>query len=345
MRLSSTLLGAAAAATVLAERNGHTFPRVGARQTTTNTSEHLQWWGINLSGAEFGNQNFSGVYGREYIWYDFNAIDTFLAQGMNHFRINFLMERLTPNELTAPLDPYYAGNLSEQTVSYITQKGAYVQIQPHNYGRFYNEIITDVAGFETWWKNVATPYVDNDLVIFDTNNEYHDMDQQLVFDLNQAAINGIRAAGALTQYITPEGNSWTGAWTWVSSGNGASLINLKDPADMLIYQMHQYLDTDGSGTHEECVSATIFRERLVAATNWLKQNNQKGIIGEFAGGANEQCIKAIQDGLTYLRENRDVWTGALWWAAGPWWGDYMYSMEPPSGPAYTGVLPQIKDYV
>lgn len=39
------------------------------------------------------------------------------------------------------------------------------------------------------------------------------MDQQLVYNLNQAAINGIRASGATTQYITPEGNSWTGMFT------------------------------------------------------------------------------------------------------------------------------------
>jgi endoglucanase len=240
---------------------------------------------------------------------------------MNMFRLNFLMERLTPNKLTAPLDPLYLGNLTEQ-INHITSKGAYAMVQPHNYGRFYGNIITDVAGFKTWWQNVAEQYKDNELVVFDTNNEYHDMDQQLVFDLNQAAIDGVRAAGAKSQYITPEGNSWSGAWTWVSSGNGASLVSLKDPDNKLIYQMHQYLDTDGSGTHAECVSATIFRERLQAATKWLKDNNKQGVIGEFAGGNNAQCINAIKDGLAYLGENTDVWWGAIWWAAGPWWADY-----------------------
>lgn len=41
------------------------------------------------------------------------------------------------------------------------------------------------------------------------------MDNTLVAQLNQAAINGIRAAGATSQYIFVEGNSYTGAWTWV----------------------------------------------------------------------------------------------------------------------------------
>ncbi|KAF2002575.1 glycoside hydrolase family 5 protein [Amniculicola lignicola CBS 123094] len=306
-------------------------------------AKKLKWFGINESGAEFGEKNFTGAYGREYIWYDLGTIDQFISQGMNMIRLNFLMERLTPNTLTAPLDKYYLGNLTAQ-INHITSKGAYAMIQPHNYGRFYGNIITDTAGFKTWWKNVAAVYKDNDLVVFDTNNEYHDMDQKLVFDLNQAAIDGVREAGATKQYITPEGNSWSGAWTWVSSGNAASLVNLKDPSDKLVYQMHQYLDTDGSGTSATCVSATIFRERLTVATNWLKSNKKQGVIGEFAGGNNALCIQSLQDGLKYMGQNSDVWLGAIWWAAGPWWGDYMYNMEPPSGPAWTGVLPKIKSY-
>lgn len=44
-------------------------------------------------------------------------------------------------------------------------------IQPHNYGRFYGNIITDTKGFQTWWTNVAKPYANNKLVVFDINNE------------------------------------------------------------------------------------------------------------------------------------------------------------------------------
>jgi endoglucanase len=82
-------------------------------------------------------------------------------------------------------------------------------------GRYYDKIITDVAGFQAWWKTTATLFKDNEKVIFDTNNEYHDMDNSLVAQLNQAAIDGIRGAGATSQYIFVEGNSWSGAWTWV----------------------------------------------------------------------------------------------------------------------------------
>lgn len=149
------------------------------------------------------------------------------------------------------------------------------------------------------------------------------MDQTLMMQLNQAAINGIRAAGATTEYITPEGNSWTGAWTWITSGNGDTMGALMDPSDKLIYQMHQCLDSDGGGSHKDCVSATIMSERLVKATNWLRTNNKLGLLGGYAAGNGTTCVEALQDGLAYFDANSDVWTGGLWWAAGPWWGDYI----------------------
>lgn len=105
--------------------------------------------------------------------------------------------------------------------------------------------------------------------------------------------------------------------------------------------MHQYLDSDGSGTSDQCVSSTIGSQRLAAATAWLVANKKLAILGEFAGGANSVCESAVEDMLTYMGENTSVWLGALWWGGGPWWGNYIYSMEPPSGLGYVNVLPDI----
>lgn len=80
------------------------------------------------------------------------------------------MERIIPNKMTGTLDPNYLGNLT-QTVNYITSLGAYAMIVPHNYGRYYGNVITSTSDFQTFWKTLATPYKSNSLVIFDTNNE------------------------------------------------------------------------------------------------------------------------------------------------------------------------------
>lgn len=251
------------------------------------------------------------------------------------------MERLVPDNMSGSPSADYLANLTA-TVDFITNAGAYAVIDPHNFGRYYDSIISDTAGFKAFWQTLAGQFKDNARVIFDTNNEYHDMDQALVLSLNQAAIDGIRAAGATSQTIFAEGNSWSGAWTWEETNN--NLAALVDPEDKLVYEMHQYLDVDGSGTSEACVSGTIGAERLAGATRWLRANGKVGVLGEFAGGANDVCRSAVKGVLDHLQENSDVWSGAFWWAAGPWWGDYMYGFEPPSGTGYSYYNDLLKGY-
>lgn len=89
--------------------------------------------------------------------------------------------------------------------------------------------------------------------------------------------------------------------------------------------MHQYLDSDSSGTSGTCVSASIGRERLAAASAWLKQNNFKGFLGEMGAGSNPTCIEAVKGALCSLLENGQ-WIGFTWWAAGPWWGSVSASL-------------------
>jgi endoglucanase len=144
------------------------------------------------------------------------------------------------------------------------------------------------------------------------------MDQTLVLHLNQAAINGIRAAGAKKQMIFAEGNSYTGAWTWTQVND--NLKELKDPENCLVYEMHQYLDSEGSGTSDQCVSSTIGQQRVESATQWLIKHNKKGFLGEFAGGANTVCKSAVTGMLSYMVKYPKHWLGACWWGGGPWWG-------------------------
>ncbi|KAK4235566.1 glycoside hydrolase [Achaetomium macrosporum] len=339
--LTTILLGAAAAGSALAAPAGD----VPTPTTKTNKrASKFQFVGVNQSGAEFGQDTLPGQLGKHYTWPAKSSIDTLIGKGMNTFRIPIMMERLIPTRMTGSINTTYSQGLTD-IVSYITSKGAYAVVDPHNFGRYYSQVITDVAGFKAWWTTTAKLFANNEKVIFDTNNEYHDMDNSLVKQLNQAAIDGIRGAGATSQYIFVEGNSWTGAWTWVSSGNGANLLSLTDPSNKLVFEMHQYLDADGSGTHAECVSPTIGSERIREATQWLKANGKKGTLGETAGGANAQCIAALTGMLADMATNSDVWTGWLWWGGGPWWGDYMFSMEPSSGVAYQKVLPSLTPYI
>ena len=51
-----------------------------------------------------------------------------------------------------------------------------------------------------------------------------------------------------------------------------------------------------------------------------------------------ECDK-IRKACFGAESDTDVWQGALWWAAGPWWGDYMYGLEPTNGVAYNAYMP------
>lgn len=124
------------------------------------------------------------------------------------FRVPFAMERMVEGSVSGPLITAYLANLTT-TVNAITGGGAYAVIDPHNFGRFNGATITSTSDFQSFWNKLAAQFKDNSKVVFDTNNEYHDMDQTLVLDLNQAAIDGIRAAGATSQYIFAEGNSYS----------------------------------------------------------------------------------------------------------------------------------------
>ncbi|WYZ39864.1 hypothetical protein EsH8_IV_000205 [Colletotrichum jinshuiense] len=306
----------------------------------TGKSGKFKWFGTNQSGAEFGESNFPGTLGKDYTFPDTDKITTLLNDGYSTFRVQFRMERLTPDSLTGKFNADYLSGLTK-VIEHITSAGGNAVLDPHNYGRYFGNVITDTAAFKTFFTNLATQFKSNDKVIFDTNNEYNSMDQDLVLKLNQAAIDGVRAAGS-ENWIWAEGNSWSGAHSWTDVND--NMKGLTDPLGKTVYEMHQYLDGDSSGTSADCVSTTIGVERVKAATEWLRSNKKVGVLGEFAGGANAQCKEAVTGLLDYLQENSDVWLGATWWAAGPWWASYMYSFEPVTGAGYNYYNEVLKKY-
>ncbi|CAG8973257.1 hypothetical protein HYALB_00000018 [Hymenoscyphus albidus] len=317
---------------------------VSAVLPTAKSSGKFKFFGVNEAGAEFGETVFPGIAGKTYQWPSTASIGTLMSKGMNTFRIPFLLERMTSGSLNAKLDTTYLSDL-KKVVSFITEKGGYAVIDAHNYGRYHGNIITSTADFKTFWGNLAKEFAGNEKTIFDCNNEFHDMENSLVAQLDQACIDGIRGAGASKQYIFVEGNVWTSAGGWVKSGNGDSLKSLTDPSNKIIYEMHQYLDPNSGGKVAECASTTIGKDSIIKATAWLKENGKKGVIGGYAGGANSQCKQAVMGMLDAMVAANDVWMGALWWGGGALWkDDYVYKLEPPSGQVYEAYIDLLGKY-
>jgi endoglucanase len=58
------------------------------------------------------------IKGTDFIFPDTSTIQTLINDGMNIFRVQFLMERLTPNGMTGSFDSAYLKNLTTVRVVY-----------------------------------------------------------------------------------------------------------------------------------------------------------------------------------------------------------------------------------
>jgi endoglucanase len=300
----------------------------------------VTYTGVNLAGADFGEGSLPGTYGTHYTYPTAAEVDYFIGKGMNTFRLPFRWERLQQS-LNSPFDAAELARL-DGFVDYATGQGAYVVLDPHNYARYYGNIVGSAsvphASFADFWTRLADEYQDNDRVIFGLMNEPNTMPTEQWRDSAQEAITAIRDTGATNLILVP-GNAWTGAhsWTqnWYGTPNATAMLSIVDPADNFAFDVHQYLDDNSSGGSAQIVSPTIGQERLVQFTNWLHTNDRRGFLGEFAvanstiGTSGTQIgDEAIDNMLDYIQANGDVWLGWMWWAAGPWWGNYMFTLEP-----------------
>ena len=321
------------------------------------TFAEIQYAGVNLSGAEFGEQTLPGTFNSTYTWPTAAEITYYKSKGMNFIRLPFRWERLQHTNHVA-LDATELNRMNT-FVTNATRQGLFVLLDPHNFMRYYpnprsqtQDATNGLVGssvpnsdFSNFWFQVAAVYRTNTHVFFGLNNEPANMPEAQLVDAENAAIAGIRAAGATNTIYVP-GNRWTGAWTWLNSdfngdANAVAMLGIVDPGSNTVFEVHQYLDYDGSGNHTDIgwtasiPDPDVGWERLTNFTAWARANNVKGFLGEFAvanstigsdptqiGGA------ALTNMLSYIETNSDVWLGWAWWGGGPWWGSYMFTIEP-----------------
>jgi Ca2+-binding RTX toxin-like protein len=289
--------------------------------------------GVNLAGAEFG-WNVPGVFGTDYTYPTHTEIDYYAAKGMSVVRLPFLWERVQHSE-QGPLDAAELGRLDD-VVNYATGKGLKIEIEPHNYGYGFGALIgsaqTPNSAFADLWGKLAFHFQSNTDVIFGLMNEPHDQSASAWIGSANAAIAAIRAAGAVSQEILVPGSYWDGAWTWTTTDNATVVgASVQDPAHNFAFEVHQYLDSDGSGTHAGAVSATIGVERLTAITQWAEATGNHLFLGEVGVTTDQTSLTAFDGMLTYMQQHSGAWQGVTYWAGGPWWGDYMFSIEPQNG--------------
>lgn len=299
----------------------------------------LKYRGTNLSGGEFGQ--LPGVVGRDYGFPKPEDARYFVERGMNFFRIPFRHERLQPTT-RAPLDDEEWARMMV-IVDAALAMGATVAIEPHNSGRHNGRIISTLEMGDLWGRiaNRVKTRPDVDRIWMNLTNEPHDMTTETWVSLANAGIRELRRVGYNGTVLVP-GNGWTGGGHWSSSWygtpNSKAMLGVTDPANNLVFEVHQYLDSDASGGKPECVSATIGVERLTNFIEWLRANGKRGFLGEIGAPNTPLCKEAVTRTLAFVEEHYDVWVGWTWWSAGyRWTPNYPLSIQPlPSASAPDG---------
>ena len=311
--------------------------------------------GVNLAGAEFAspyrNDNGQpsgepnpGVFGTNYTYPTHAEIDYYAAKGMSVVRLPFLWERIQHTQ-SGPLDAAELVHLDD-VVNYATGKGLKIEIELHDYGFGFGGEIgpqTPNSSFTDVWGKLAAHFTSNPGVIFGLMNEPHVQSAADWLVSANAAIAAIRSAGALQEILVP-GSYWDGAWSWTTTDNATVIgTGVQDTAHNFAFEVHQYLDSDSSGTHPGVVSPTIGVERLTAITQWAEANSQRLFLGEIGVDTQATSLAALDNTLSYIKQHTDVWSGVTYWAGGPWWGPYMFSIEPQNvnDPSNYGDKPQM----
>jgi endoglucanase len=304
--------------------------------------------GVNLTGAEFASGKLPGTIFKDYVYPDPADMRHFQEQGMNTFRLPFLWERVQP-QLFGELD---AGELKRMTdtVAAASALDACVILDVHNFGQYRGKPIgsADVSrdAFVDLWMRLLAAFPDTKHVAFGLMNEPAQMTvadwaataQQTLDALRKKEgvkddkAHGTKRSGHL---VLVPGGGWSGAHSWQGKdrsgvANADALRAVRDPANNYLIEVHQYGDSDFSGTKTECIAPARLQKVMADLTQWAHATNQRLFLGEFGVAVNDQCLavlKAIVDGT----EDRAAWGGWTYWSAGKWLGTYPFSLQPDAG--------------
>ena len=299
--------------------------------------------GVNLAGAEFGDDKLPGVFDKNYTYPNAGQLDSYVAQKRSLIRLPFKWERVQ-HSLRAPLDADEVARLRAVLQAAAARKMDVI-LDAHNYGRYRFEGENEAqiigagrvgpADFADFWGKMAAELGDEPALYgYGLMNEPHDMGDDARWPLAaQAAIDAIRTVDAATPIVVA-GDGWSSALRWATSSNAKLPAKLRDPADNLVYEAHCYFDKNQSGQYSKDYETELGSpdrgvENVRPFVEWCKTNQVRGFVGEFGvPDSDARWLETMTRFLDYLAANQ---ISSTYWAGGPWWGNYPLSIEPRDG--------------
>lgn len=277
--------------------------------------------------------------------FETTTLQHMLDRRMTIMRLQVRQERIQSTFYATINNTSNAGgpvNYYNNMLSYVkaaNAKGITVVICPHNFNFFYNgdgaaqtallgSANYPVAALADFWYQLGKVYRHNPLVWFDLTNEpMFDLPCSTVAGYWNTVIAKIRESGFAGKIVC-ESTGYAGAINWVGEGCGAAMATLKDPMNNLVWSVHNYGDTAGSGSPADHVNTTILKTRLATVVDDCRKYKFKLFLGETnynEAGAN--ATASFTDQMAYIDQNRDVIVGVTQWAQ----GNFIY----PSGGSQT----------
>ena len=289
--------------------------------------------GVNFSGAEFNPGKANARPNFDYVYPSEAELSWAALHHMTAIRLPVEWSRLQP-VLGAPIDVAEWSRVT--AVAHMARaRGIRLVLDLHDYGAWHGRVVGSSAlpdrVFADTWRRLAILARSEPDMILGLMNEPHLQSPLQWETAAQAALNAIRAVGA-RNLVLVSGANWDGAHSWTDGGaasNAAAMDHLSiSPTGPVAFEFHQYFDHDFSGTKPDCLAPADAVRTLQPATDWLRAGHRQGFLGEFAASASPPCLATLDAVLTYLDAHRLQWIGWTYWAAGAWWGKYMFSVEP-----------------
>ncbi|MDT7953451.1 MAG: glycoside hydrolase family 5 protein [Acetobacteraceae bacterium] len=301
--------------------------------------------GVNYDGLESGTV--PGVVNVDFMPPNTNQFAYFASRKIRVIRLPISWERVQPT-LNQPLDPPYLGYITAAATD-LAARGMGLIVDVHNFGGYRGNNLgtaqTPITAFADLWSRLAQALRNQPGVIgYDLMNEPVSLGSNLQPAM-QAAVTAIRAFDT-THPILVEGDGYSGAGSWTGYTENASYA-IDDPVNRIIYEAHNYLDCDSSGTHSnwsiqstdpskaeaggttcnsgQTVTVNTGVQRATPFVQWCQSHNYQCMIGEIGTGVDPHWLASLDNELAYLRANN---IGVVYFAAGPIFQSYMYNVNP-----------------
>lgn len=281
--------------------------------------------GVNISGLE--NSGGGIVAG------DFAAQVTYFAgKGCNVVRL----PGSSSNAQAAAGGPLTTSYMTTYTnaMKQIIAAGMNVVVDiSHNYGQYQGGLI-DASGAGTtaqwadFWAKVATAIaaagITSGYTLELMNEPAQTADAAWITTMN-TAISSIRNAGftGRIRYSPCHGGSG-GTFGYTT----AYATGMTDSSNNLEMSVHQYFDSNQSGTASSVTSASVPVYYLYRVTAWARRYGVRLALGEWGMGSDATSVQCASNVCEYLQKNADVWVSSERWAAGDFGTSYPLSICP-----------------